>query len=56
MEVEKELKSVVRRAGRGRLGPSVVDCPRSHSSGWCHVVGGASHRQSQGKSYVDRSP
>ena len=59
---EQELKRVVPSAGRGRLGPSVVDCPRSHSSGWrkrwsCswgRLV--ASHRQSQGRSYVDRSP
>ena len=32
--VEQELKRVVPSAGRGRLGPSAVDCPRSHTSGW----------------------
>ena len=32
--VEQELKHVVPNSGRGRLGPSVVDCPRSRSSGW----------------------
>ena len=58
--VEQELKSVVPSAGRGRLGPSVVDCPRSHSSGWRKRLSCslerlvAFHRRSQGKSYVGR--
>ena len=32
--VGQELKHVVPSSGRGRLGPSVIDCPRSRSSGW----------------------
>ena len=32
--VEQELKNVVPISGCGRLGPSVVDCPRSRSSWW----------------------
>ena len=60
--VEQELKNVVPISGCGRLGPFVVDCPRSRSSWWwkrlsCSLeLPVVAHHLSRGTTCVGRTP